>query len=105
MFLLIPPPASSTLFPYTTLFRSGLGSDAHHDLGVSVGNGERGKPSGSWDAPRSASGYSSLSKSEGSCNDGVAMQIGRAHVCSSHVSISYAVFCLKKKKHSNQLHT
>src|SRR5207249_11215482 len=25
-------------------------------------------------------------------------QIGRAHVNSSHVSISYAVFCLKKKK-------
>src|SRR5690349_23725448 len=25
-------------------------------------------------------------------------QIGRAHVCSSHVEISYAVFCLKKKK-------
>src|SRR5699024_8291809 len=26
-------------------------------------------------------------------------QIGRAHVCSSHASISYAVFCLKKKNH------
>src|SRR5256886_13883686 len=26
------------------------------------------------------------------------MQIGRAHVCSSHSQISYAVFCLKKKK-------
>src|SRR5690625_5967542 len=25
-------------------------------------------------------------------------EIGRAHVCSSHVAISYAVFCLKKKK-------
>src|SRR5687768_18571317 len=25
-------------------------------------------------------------------------QIGRAHVCSSHGYISYAVFCLKKKK-------
>src|SRR5947209_13636756 len=24
--------------------------------------------------------------------------IGRAHVCSSHANISYAVFCLKKKK-------
>src|SRR5438477_2143487 len=27
----------------------------------------------------------------------VRLQIGRAHVCSSHMSISYAVFCLKKK--------
>src|SRR5207249_6450397 len=26
------------------------------------------------------------------------LEIGRAHVYSSHVSISYAVFCLKKKK-------
>src|SRR5207302_11509469 len=31
-----------------------------------------------------------------------ARQIGRAHVCSSHVKISYAVFCLKKKI---QIHT
>src|SRR5256885_4074299 len=28
-------------------------------------------------------------------------EIGRAHVCSSHLVISYAVFCLKKKKRQN----
>src|SRR5699024_6207337 len=33
-------------------------------------------------------------------NEVIRMEIGRAHVWnSSHVSISYAVFCLKKKKH------
>src|SRR5436190_23473064 len=30
-----------------------------------------------------------------------AAQIGRAHVYSSHTVISYAVFCLKKKKNRN----
>src|SRR5690625_5712738 len=29
---------------------------------------------------------------------GIDEKIGRAHVNSSHVAISYAVFCLKKKK-------
>src|SRR5437667_7887257 len=28
---------------------------------------------------------------------GAPSEIGRAHVCSSHITISYAVFCLKKK--------
>ena len=52
-----------------------LGSDAHHDLGVSVGNGEGVESSGSGDAPKSASGYSNLSKSDGPCDDGVAMRL------------------------------
>src|SRR2546421_4872851 len=30
-------------------------------------------------------------------------EIGRAHVNSSHDQISYAVFCLKKKKHTSEL--
>src|SRR2546422_1821139 len=30
-------------------------------------------------------------------------EIGRAHVNSSHGYISYAVFCLKKKKHTSEL--
>src|SRR3954449_1417106 len=32
------------------------------------------------------------------CLDRKSIEIGRAHVCSSHTLISYAVFCLKKKK-------
>ena len=31
------------------------------------------------------------------------VEIGRAHVNSSHTVISYAVFCLKKKTYSNSL--
>src|SRR6266571_658114 len=71
-FLMIRRPPRSTLFPYTTLFRSQPRQDARdgrrapgaHGRGVRVAGG----------------------------------QIGRAHVNSSHMSISYAVFCLKKKK-------
>src|SRR2546427_9633827 len=69
---MIRRPPRSTLFPYTTLFRSGL---------VSTG------------AP-SASG--------GGCRAGrgVASQRDRksTRLNSSHRQISYAVFCLKKKK-------
>src|SRR5699024_12814804 len=71
-FFAIPPPPRSTLFPYTTLFRSDQGSDR----------------SGAQRAgPRSGGGVrtSSLDRKSTRLN-------------SSHVSISYAVFSLKKKK-------
>src|SRR5579859_8239151 len=68
-FLMIRRPPRSTLFPYTTLFRSDLGRRA-----ALFRPGER------------------------PCRD-LAVEIGRAHVWnSSHSQISYAVFCLKKKK-------
>src|SRR5690349_25056910 len=77
-FLMIRRPPRSTLFPYTTLFRS-----------------------------------SALVLSRGSTGDpGLAGHAERRHVLpdqdrkstrlnSSHVEISYAVFCLKKKKKTN----
>src|SRR5574340_1662653 len=68
-FLMIRRPPRSTLFPYTTLFRSGPGP---------IGNADR--------------------------------RSDRSHPCqqdrkstrlnSSHQKISYAVFCLKKKKNT-----
>src|SRR5690349_23077958 len=68
---MIRRPPRSTLFPYTTLFRSGGASGVHqgHDLG-----GER----------TAATGRGRDRKS--------------TRLNSSHVEISYAVFCLKKKK-------
>src|SRR5438876_5268567 len=76
--LLIPPPPRSTLFPYTTLFRSRengqLAGDGHGFLLYRI-------------VQRA---YQSLSR------------LGRdrksTRLNSSHPSISYAVFCLKKKK-------
>src|SRR5438067_6362299 len=87
-FLMIPRPPRSTLFPYTTLFRS---ADAAGEAGV---EGEEPRDEG-------AVGGEDL-------HVGAAAGVGRRHehardrkstrLNSSHVSISYAVFCLKKKK-------
>src|SRR5256885_16851514 len=79
-FLMIRRPPRSTLFPYTTLFRSPkLSGDLASrklrlaDLGPVVG------------APSTKQGQKTDRKS--------------TRLNSSHLVISYAVFCLKKKKH------
>src|SRR3989454_9328427 len=72
-FLMIRRPPRSTLFPYTTLFRS------------------RPRPA----APGSASRSRSVSSRAGG-GDRKSTRLN-----SSHLVISYAVFCLKKKKKQN----
>src|SRR5204862_7520379 len=77
-FLLIRPPPRSTLFPYTTLFRSSAG-------------------------PMRSSATASRTQSRASVTLPSAVRKKRAdrkstRLNSSHVEISYAVFCLKKKK-------
>src|SRR5207249_7466077 len=71
---MIRRPPRSTLFPYTTLFRSRILHGAQH-RGAVVG-GESRDP----DRDRGIQDRKST------------------RLNSSHVSISYAVFCLKKKK-------
>src|SRR3989442_10695731 len=74
-FLMIRRPPRSTLFPYTTLFRSGSGC---LDQGLSGAALERGRlPACLWEKT----------------GDRKSTRLN-----SSHVRISYAVFCLKKKK-------
>src|SRR3712207_9407634 len=74
-FLMIRRPPRSTLFPYTTLFRSvGLALTHPRSLGRAAG---RETPGG---VPRDAGDRKST------------------RLNSSHANISYAVFCLKKKK-------
>src|SRR5574343_805026 len=70
-FLMIRRPPRSTLFPYTTLFRSRCRSAAGAHL-----PGRRGGP-------------------------GPAPDRKSTRLNSSHITISYAVFCLKKKKQKN----
>src|SRR5690349_23820350 len=98
IFILIRRPLSSTLFPYTTLFRSVaevlqvgehvIGIERHHG----VADLERGPRVGTKD-------------SAGVIGDDVGKdtELDRdrksTRLNSSHVEISYAVFCLKKKKH------
>src|SRR5689334_25447746 len=79
-FLMIRRPPRSTLFPYTTLFRSGLGS---RDPAPERGRARRLHRAR---LPRDAAGDRKSTR-----------------LNSSHSSISYAVFCLKKKK-KNYIH-
>src|SRR5207248_11776912 len=102
--LLPPPPPRYTLFPYTTLFRSRTASRAPFDegRGVSRGHCKSNCPRGPADhalLPVLGSGLSPwpiFPRWPASGAKGI--EIGRAHVNSSHRTISYAVFCLKKKK-------
>src|SRR5437899_9568961 len=72
-FLMIRRPPRSTLFPYTTLFRSGFGEMLADEL-------EHG-------------GLVRLGEGLHSHQDRKSTRLN-----SSHLGISYAVFCLKKKK-------
>src|SRR5205814_10147462 len=77
-FLMIRRPPISTLFPYTTLFRSRSGGNSR-----STG---AGRAPGSRDHTRRRQDRKST------------------RLNSSHLGISYAVFCLKKKKKSYNKH-
>src|SRR5207248_10202275 len=101
-FLLIRPPPRSTLFPYTTLFRS---ETVASPLEQAI-NGVEGMLY-----------QSSQTASDGTMNLTVTFALGtdgdKAQVLvqdrkstrlnSSHRTISYAVFCLKKKKKKKKL--
>src|SRR5690606_41389264 len=89
-----PPP--SALFPYTTLFRSdvvhngGLAERAFHGGEGGLNAGPRPLAFEAFDQPRffaaNVRGRSAVQKDRKS-----------TRLNSSHVKISYAVFCLKKK--------
>src|SRR5947207_12365465 len=85
---MIRRPPRSTLFPYTTLFRSLKAEpDGYTLMAGTMGNfvlGYAMEVNAPFDALRDLAP--------------IAGKIGRAHVNSSHTVISYAVFCLKKKK-------
>src|SRR5256885_7494524 len=85
-FLMIRRPPRSTLFPYTTLFRSTSGrSDPARDV----------PPHRVWETVRCRdSGHpGNHGRRSGSTADRKSTRLN-----SSHLVISYAVFCLKKKK-------
>src|SRR5207249_11711485 len=86
--LLIPPPPSSTLFPYTTLFRSRLApGDARQVLALLGVGAEAHEP-----------GRRHVGVDEDAEGHAARADRKSTRLNSSHVSISYAVFCLKKKK-------
>src|SRR2546426_3319158 len=87
---MIRRPPRSTLFPYTTLFRSTRGRGAAAPLDPA-----RGAPAGA-DAPRAPAEQESALHSAASA--GRRRDRKSTRLNSSHLVISYAVFCLKKKK-------
>src|SRR5690606_41553812 len=94
-FLVIRRPPRSTLFPYTTLFRSG-------PVGV-----RRCRRRAAYDAHERGARHEPRRKAEtGSRSSGTGRAGGdrkSTRLNSSHVKISYAVFCLKKKKKTKRV--
>src|SRR5690606_41474391 len=104
LFFLPPRPPSSTLFPYTTLFRSQNATSRPCGVWCLTAYSQAPGRTGSAVAsshcvrqllfpPRPSCGLSSIGFSVLTSAD---RKITRLN--SSHVKISYAVFCLKKKK-------
>src|SRR5207248_7648435 len=79
---MLPRPPTSTLFPYTTLFRSALVNQKHDERDFVMIGGD-------------------------GVGDGLQQDRKSTRLNSSHRTISYAVFCLKKKKKhpTEKLHT
>src|SRR5437899_4677927 len=83
---MIRRPPRSTLFPYTTLFRSGRGARHRRRIGLGqerIDAGADGADPLAWHGRRRPDRKST-------------------RLNSSHLGISYAVFCLKKKKKTYQ---
>src|SRR3712207_7667969 len=94
-FLMIRRPPRSTLFPYTTLFRSASIRDVHSDL-LARAAGGRSLPRGRrWRVPGSGSICVGVAEARRRRRHGDRKS---TRLNSSHANISYAVFCLKKKK-------
>src|SRR3712207_8961875 len=85
-FLMIRRPPRSTLFPYTTLFRSTVGLRNDHGTVVALIQFTRAAQDRRHD--------------DGACAAGVDRDRKSTRLNSSHANISYAVFCLKKNKRS-----
>src|SRR3712207_8728273 len=93
-FLMIRRPPRSTLFPYTTLFRSVEDDRVHARALQRQGGGEAGDAAPS-DGHGRDGGHTPIIRPR--LAD---VKIGRStRLNSSHANISYAVFCLKKKNH------
>src|SRR5690348_17440170 len=97
---MIPRPTRSTLFPYTTLFRSDPRASDNQNSN-SQNDKEGQDQAGGQEQSGNSNNSSLLSKmKEAMQNLLSSMKQDRksTRLNSSHPSISYAVFCLKKKK-------
>src|SRR5947199_3408575 len=81
---MIRPPPRSTLFPYTTLFRARLRAHPRLDAAAAAHGGGAGRARAARRRAAAVCGRAADRKS--------------TRLNSSHLGISYAVFCLKKKR-------
>src|SRR2546430_12051111 len=97
---MIRRPPRSTLFPYTTLFRSSRRSQAAATFGK--GNLKDSSARGRRDIPRQI--HATATARGWRDRSAKAMWLDRksTRLNSSHSQISYAVFCLKKKKNKHK---
>src|SRR2546430_8796134 len=99
---MIRRPPRSTLFPYTTLFRSAARSLIGRTIAnrlrpARIARGIHSRFARSWSAGfRTRCRRQSASRREPPWSDRKSTRLN-----SSHSQISYAVFCLKKKKHNH----
>src|SRR5688572_32746421 len=98
---MIRRPPRSTLFPYTTLFRSGDEGSRREELVLPEEDAHRSE----WqlDSDDACRRPCDQAVPEHVDHDQAGVDRKSTRLNSSHSQISYAVFCLKKKK--NQLHT
>src|SRR5258707_5519195 len=95
---MIRRPPRSTLFPYTTLFRSGAGQ-FHFPAAIAVDPDGSVYVVDSWNARVEKFSEDGLFLTQwGSFGPGDGQDRKSTRLNSSHANISYAVFCLKKKK-------
>src|SRR5690606_41495427 len=89
----LPRPRRLTLFPYTTLFRSHIVVEEIRRAGLSE----------VWQSFAVVTDTRTVGVRDGGRTYGH-LDRKSTRLNSSHVKISYAVFCLKKKKHTNLKH-
>src|SRR5690625_5307242 len=96
-----PRPPTSTLFPYTTLFRSQQRRWWIDKIFMPRLHRLRNSPKIGTAAARGVSRcYVELLKELAAISDSRPRDRKSTRLNSSHVAISYAVFCLKKKTHT-----
>src|SRR5258705_9393756 len=99
---MIRRPPRSTLFPYTTLFRSVAAPSKVPNLKATQTGSNDGKTKASDHRLDSAGELEGLPRDLDSDLDIDRVDRKSTRLNSSHLGISYAVFCLKKKKHTDQ---
>src|SRR5438874_4619880 len=95
---MILPPQRSTLFPYTTLFRSDVAALGAVNLVVALGARNDRRPGAGIELVVTRAAVDERRAVDITRKCGLVIDRKSTRLNSSHVEISYAVFCLKKKK-------